>query len=116
MSEQKHFTYDGHFTVKYPDMSEAEILGVEFLVPVKVKLKHKSGHVETVNGHVNWADQKAYFFNKPELDGPLSTNMFAFLSGKLAVPSDKYAAADDIREEAGEAYGKFEDLYTQNVE
>lgn len=116
MSEQKHFTYDGHVTVKKPDIAEAEVLGVEFLVPVKVQLKHKSGQIETVTGHVNWADHKAYFFNTPELDGPLAANMFAFLAGKLAVPADKYAAADDIREEAGEAHGKFEDLYTQNVE
>lgn len=116
MSEQKHFTYEGHVTQKKPDIAEAEVLGVEFLVPVRVRLKHKTGHTETVTGQVNWNDQKAYFFNTPELDGPLSANVFAFLSGKLAVPADKYAAPEDIREEAGEAHGKFQDLYTQNVE
>jgi hypothetical protein len=115
MAEQKHFSYEGHVTVKQPDYANAEVTGVEFLVPVRVKVKHKNGQEETINGQVNWAEQKAYFFNKPELDAALSANVFAYVTGKLAVPADLYAASEDIREEAGEVHSEFQNLYTQNV-
>lgn len=115
MTEQKHFSYEGHVTVKQPDYSDAEITSVEFLVPVRVRVKHKNGQEETINGQVNWAEQKGYFFNKPEVDEPLAANVFAYVTGKLAVPADQYAASEEIREEAGEVHNEFQNLYTQNV-
>jgi hypothetical protein len=113
MSEQKHFSYEGHFTVQKPDYAAAEIESVEFMVPVRVVVKHKGGRKETLNGHVNWADQKAYFDTSDDVQ--FANNVFAFMQGKLAVPADLYAAPEDIREEAGEVHSEFQNLYTQNV-
>jgi hypothetical protein len=115
MTEQKHFSYEGHVTSKKPEVLSAEIIGVEFLVPIRVRVKHKNGYEETINGKVNWSEQKGYFFNSPEVDEPLAAKVFAYVTGKLAVPADLYAASEDIREEAGEVHSEFQNLYTQNV-
>lgn len=115
MAEQKHFSYEGDVTKKKPDIAEAEVIQVELLVPVNVQVRHKSGHLEKITGHLNLTEKKGYFHYTREFDEPLTANVFDFLAGKLAVAADKYAASDDIRREAADVNSDFEELYRQNV-
>jgi len=114
MTQNKDFSYVGIGQIITPNISESKITNVEFLVPVKITVKHKNGVTQDIIGQVNWNERIAYF-KDDKMDSILGEKMFSFLESKLFVEEDNYAASPDLIEKAETIHDDFEDLYLKNV-
>ena len=105
--EQKHFKYEGNVNLNLnKSLEDAEIINLEFLVPVRVLMKVGDKEISEM-AHVDYVN-KNLFFDKPQFNTEeVKAKFFQFMTEENTLPEDVYEADvyDDI-EKAQEEHKK----------
>lgn len=80
---------------------EIKVLNVQFLTSAKVSIE---GHDADVSVFIDLANRKVYDKDMKEAPDGLSEVVFNYLDVVTALPADFFAAGEDIRKKAQQAY------------